>query len=163
MSSHEPQDLTVRTINYTHVALAIAVVVGGVLVYKLRSPRRPTIKPTIQLTPENSAEFFVLPPRHGLDYRNVTGNLTTYSILGADPAARQWVKELDSGNIHLDPRSDRAMAVLVGNFGSCLQLTSPGNVIGDALGAPFEFSPVEYGTNEMKIGFEESDIWTRGG
>eukprot|EP01127_Copromyxa_protea_P010848 TRINITY_DN2686_c0_g1_i2.p1 TRINITY_DN2686_c0_g1~~TRINITY_DN2686_c0_g1_i2.p1 ORF type:complete len:369 (-),score=54.14 TRINITY_DN2686_c0_g1_i2:39-1145(-) len=38
-----------------------------------------------------------------------------------------------------------------------------GNVLGDALGAPFEFSPIEYGTTEMKLGFEEKDIWTRTG
>lgn len=69
----------------------------------------------------------------------------------AHPNARLWVKdELDNGK-SLDPQTDRAIAVLVGN------------VIGDALGAPFEFSPVEYGTSEMKEGFEEADIWLRRG
>eukprot|EP01127_Copromyxa_protea_P024769 TRINITY_DN9938_c0_g1_i3.p1 TRINITY_DN9938_c0_g1~~TRINITY_DN9938_c0_g1_i3.p1 ORF type:complete len:358 (-),score=36.29 TRINITY_DN9938_c0_g1_i3:25-1098(-) len=38
--------------------------------------------------------------------------------------------------------------------------TFMGMVIGDALGAPFEFSPVRYNEIEMTRGFEDSHIWT---
>lgn len=36
-----------------------------------------------------------------------------------------------------------------------------GNVIGDAIGAPLEFSPVRYGIEELK-GMEHKEIWENG-
>lgn len=37
-----------------------------------------------------------------------------------------------------------------------------GNVVGDALGAPLEFSPVRYGASELR-GMDHEEIWRKGG
>eukprot|EP01125_Pyxidicula_operculata_P010019 TRINITY_DN3294_c0_g2_i3.p1 TRINITY_DN3294_c0_g2~~TRINITY_DN3294_c0_g2_i3.p1 ORF type:complete len:469 (-),score=95.12 TRINITY_DN3294_c0_g2_i3:817-2223(-) len=60
-----------------------------------------------------------------------------------------------SGSLYLDykslisksPKTDRSYGCFLGML------------IGDAIGAPFEFSRVRYGVMEMKVGFEEHHIW----
>lgn len=81
--------------------------------------------------------------------------LAAYCILGtkqgeriaAGDAALQEARKASSG---CEAAKNRCLGCVMGN------------VVGDALGAPLEFSPVRYGVAELK-GMEHESIWTKGG
>jgi len=85
--------------------------------------------------------------------------LAAYSIIGGQPeriaaakAALQQVREAASAG-----GSDPATKALDRSLGCVL-----GNTVGDALGAPLEFSPVRYDVLELK-GLCHDEIWNRSG
>jgi len=101
---------------------------------------------------EHMTKAFMFPEGLAKFPRNSTFSpdcLTTYSIFREDDPDREEVMKLLKDGFD-DEKLDRAMG------------TALGNVIGDALGAPLEFSDVRYGSNELK-GLEHKEIWVRPG
>jgi len=82
------------------------------------------------------------------------GCLSSYSIFSKEDPDRDFVKQKFEDSLNspfIDVENDRAMGCFLGM------------VIGDALGAPFEFSGVDYTAKEMTQGFSEKEIWKKQG
>lgn len=111
--------------------------------------------------------FFEHP--NGVFLKPQGGTLSQFSIFKLDdPERAEVLKKLHAqGLFDGDLEADRSMGILLGTHPSRLHVAPKhnlifvGNVIGDALGAPLEFTPVEYNVKTIKQGFSEKDIWTR--
>eukprot|EP01121_Diplochlamys_sp_Union-15-3_P020455 TRINITY_DN798_c0_g1_i5.p1 TRINITY_DN798_c0_g1~~TRINITY_DN798_c0_g1_i5.p1 ORF type:complete len:415 (+),score=91.85 TRINITY_DN798_c0_g1_i5:140-1384(+) len=102
-----------------------------------------------EMEEEDLKKVFTFPDGLEMDriktYSN--GCLGRYSIFKKDDPDKAYVQEkLFSDGF--DPQTDRALGALLGN------------VTGDALGAPLEFSSVRYGSNELK-GLDHAEIWQK--
>lgn len=119
----------------------------------LQLPREESVprKPKIPMTLDIASQFFDHPSGATLNPFLFEGTLTTYSIFSdVDNGEQDKLERLLYHDL-LENDIDKAMGILLGN------------VIGDALGAPFEFNPVRYDILEMINGFSDKDIWKKPG
>jgi len=137
---------------------AATVLITGVYWYRQNSnaqappktKEQPPPKPREPFTLEICKQFFSFPDGVTMTPQRYDGNLTKWSIFTVDDPDRiEAFNMLFSGDV--SPELDKAMGILIGN------------VVGDALGAPFEFSHLQYNIQEMKKGFEDAHIWTQKG
>eukprot|EP01121_Diplochlamys_sp_Union-15-3_P019900 TRINITY_DN7602_c0_g4_i1.p1 TRINITY_DN7602_c0_g4~~TRINITY_DN7602_c0_g4_i1.p1 ORF type:complete len:422 (+),score=79.43 TRINITY_DN7602_c0_g4_i1:52-1266(+) len=98
---------------------------------------------------EEIKEAFTFPDGLYVDrHRRLSGgSLGKYSIFKKDDPDKAFVQE-KLMNDGFDKETDRAIGALLGN------------VTGDALGAPMEFSSVRYGSSELK-GLDHISIWEK--
>jgi len=73
-------------------------------------------------------------------------SLCTYHVCKKNDPSRDLVLEMKKNNSYESPALDRAIGCFIGN------------AIGDALGAPLEFSPVQYGVVDVR-GLDDFGVW----
>eukprot|EP00755_Sulcionema_specki_P002421 Sspe_Gene.118599::Locus_112343_Transcript_1_1_Confidence_1.000_Length_548::g.118599::m.118599 len=105
-----------------------------------------------ELLPEDVREVFNIDRGIALASSNIytCHALAGHSIIAYDDPERTALQQKIAKG-ELTPEQDRALGVMLGN------------AIGDALGAPLEFSALRYGSTEVTDGLDQDTLWTKEG
>jgi len=101
-----------------------------------------------QFNEEELIQIFSFPEGLDNDFRDGFSPiaLCQHHVLSPDDPLRNMVLEMKNTDVYESVALDRAIGCFIGN------------AIGDALGAPLEFSPVQYGIVDVR-GLDDVDVW----